>query len=329
MVTYYTIAEGKIVPSTEKNAKIICYIAPTKDELQALTSSKYAIAQHEIDSSLDPDELGRMRKQSGYYAFILKTPCNYTSEDQLLFTVTSMGIFLFKDKLIVLSSEDLELMEYKNIYALKDIKDAFLSILYASASHFLAHIKVITMLSDSLEKRINKSMENHFLLNMFTLEKSLVFFVNGTGSNQVVIESIKAGAKGIGFTQFQEDILDEILIENKQCDKQAEIYSNILTGLMDARGSVVNNNLSVLIKRLTIVSVVFMPLNLIAGMGGMSEFSAMTLGIPFWISYPLFSIGLLIIGLTTFSVLKNTGMEKSGEKLSLLNIKKFKLPKNK
>lgn len=305
MLERYDFINGKIVPTENSKAKVLIYIQPDETERSTL-ETVYGILRHSIESALDPDELGRMEKQGDHWAFIIKTPCNYTSEDQLLFTVTSIGLFLYKDLLIIIRQDALDLNDYRQIHSIKNVKEAFLAILYGTTFHFVSHIKVITMLSESLEKRISTSMENHFLLNMFSLEKSLVFFVNAISSNEVVIETLRENADKFKFTIAQMDILNEIYIENRQCDKQAEIYSNILTGLMDARGSVVNNNLSILIKRLTIVSVVFMPLNLLASMGGMSEFSSWTAHVPWWISYAFFLGFLACIGLISYRYLMIT-----------------------
>ncbi len=305
MFTQFDFIAGKIAPVADRKTKMLVCTKPEKPELIEL-EEKYGISPHRLASALDPDELGRMERASDHWAFIIKNPCNFTSEDELLFKVSSMGLFLFKDMLVIVSPEEFDLSDYRQIHEIKNVRDAFLAILYGGTMHFIEHIKVITMLSDSLEKRINTSMENHYLLNMFTLEKSLVFFVNGIGSNQVVIEAVKENAKKIRFNARQMETLSEIVIENRQSEKQAEIYSGILTGLMDARGSVVNNNLSMLIKRLTIVSVVFMPLNLLAGMGGMSEFSGWTKGIPWWLSFPGFLVALAVIGLSTYSYMQRS-----------------------
>jgi len=74
----------------------------------------------------------------------------------------------------------------------------------------------------------------------------------------MVIEKIKHNAGKIGFGPDSIELLDDILVENTQCFKQAEIYSNILTGLMDARGTIVGNNLNVLMKTLNIITVAIM-----------------------------------------------------------------------
>ncbi len=79
---------------------------------------------------------------------------------------------------------------------------------------------------------------------------------------------------------------------------------------MDARGNLVNNNMNILLKRLTVINVIFLPLNLIASIGGMSEFSMMTNGMPWQISYSLFGLGMLAIGWFTAIVLNKISNEK-------------------
>jgi magnesium transporter len=89
-------------------------------------------------------------------------------------------------------------------------------------------------------------------------------------------------------------LIDDLIIENNQCYKQAEIYSTVFSGLIDARGNLMNNSMNNLLRKLTLINVVFLPLNLIASIGGMSEFSMMTAGTPWWVSYPLFLTVMLL-----------------------------------
>ena len=280
--------------------------SPDSDERKLLTG-EYGIDEHDLASALDPDELGRIESRGEHVVAILKRPCNFTGEDQLLFTVASMGLFFTKRRLVVVATDGLGLFQDRAVRHVANVKDVILKILYGTIAHFLGHLKVINMLSEALEGRISASMENRYLLDMFTLEKSLVYFVNGIGSNQAVLEKMRGAGEKLGFTEDQAEILDEIIIENRQCSKQAEIYSDILTGLMDARFSVINNNLSVLMKRLTVISIIFMPMNLLAGIGGMSEFSTWTQGAPRWLSYGLFILGLVPLGFLTSWVLDRTG----------------------
>jgi magnesium transporter len=164
-------------------------------------------------------------------------------------------LFLFRERLIVVLPEDIPMFEGKIFNRINSLNDAALKLIYRSIAHFVEHLKIINMVSDSLEAKINSSMENKYLLNLFTLEKSLVYYLNAINSNAMVIEKLKANAAKIGFSQEELEFLDDTTIENSQCYKQAEIYSNILAGLMDARVSVVSNNLNVLMKTLNIITI--------------------------------------------------------------------------
>ena len=70
-----------------------------------------------------------------------------------------------------------------------------------------------------------------------------------------------------------------------------------------------NNNLNVLMKRLTVISVVLGPLNIIAGIGGMSEYSHWTRGLPWPLAYALFAAGLGLVAWVTYRILKYAGMD--------------------
>jgi magnesium transporter len=142
---------------------------------------------------------------------------------------------------------------------------------------------------------------------MFSIEKSLVYYINAISANGRVVERLKSNAKNvqtIGLTPEMLEYVDDLAIENAQCLEQSQVYANVFTGLMDARASVVSNNLNVLMKRLTVINVVFVPLNVIAGIGGMSEFSMMTQGIPWPIAYSVFMLVLTLLGLTTYKILR-------------------------
>jgi len=178
-----------------------------------------------------------------------------------------------------------------------------LAFLYYTTRHYLEHLKVIKMVSRELQQRINTSMENKHLIQMFNLSESLIYYLNAINANGVSLIKLNNHAQKAGFPAEAIELLDDIIIENNQCYKQAEIYSTVYSGLMDARGSLVNNNVNVLLRKLTMINVVFLPLNLIAGIGGMSEFSMMTHGIDWKLSYSLFLISMVFIGLLTGVVL--------------------------
>lgn len=309
MVKYYRIENQKLAECAKEDGVVIQYIEPQPDELDTIIQ-EYHVDDHDLYSSLDRDELSRIEFEDDYTLLILKSPENY-SANNLIFNVNSIGIFLLKSKILIVMPEEIQILAGKQFGRFKACEDVVIKILYGVINHFLGHLKVINMVSDELEEKIAASMENKYLINMFSLEKSLVYYLNGLNSNAKVIDKLKVNAAKLGFTPEHVELIEEITIENQQCLKQAEIYLNILTGLMDARGSIVNNNLNILIKRLTIINIIFMPLNLLASIGGMSEYSMMTRALGWKFAYPLFFFGLFIIGVFTHFVM-NKVLTKPG-----------------
>jgi magnesium transporter len=180
-----------------------------------------------------------------------------------------------------------------------------LKVLLQTVHHYLGHLKGIKLLSGDIQKKINASMENRYLLQMFNLSETLIYYIDAIQGNGVVLARLRtaAGIK-ISLTPDEVEMLDDIIIDNQQCAKQAEIYSSVLSGLMDARGNIINNNMNVLLKNLTLINVVFLPLNLVASIGGMSEYSAITQHLDWRLSYFLFFLGMLVLGWITWVILQ-------------------------
>jgi len=306
MIKCYKLEQGHVVEATDGSDQIMHVVQPDDAE-KAMLIGKFQIDEHNLNSSLDPDEMPRMELEETHIVVIFKHPKSYSAKDNLLFRIDSVGIFLYSDRIIIVSPPDMTLFGGRAFHKVQNLQMVFLRILSLCINHFLSHLQVINQISNELETKIVKSMENKSLLQMFAIEKSLVYYVNAISSNVRVIERLKANAKNNqtgGLTAEMLEYVDDLSIENAQCLDQAQVYSNVFTGLMDARASFVSNNLNIHMKRLTVFSVVFMPLNILAGIGGMSEFSMMTHGVWWVYSYIGFTVFLCIVGIFTFYLLK-------------------------
>ncbi|HOK39455.1 MAG TPA: magnesium transporter CorA family protein [bacterium] len=256
MKLIYKIENNKIIltQNVQEKYQILFFINPDNDE-KIFIKNNFNIDEHSLNSALDPDEQARIEINENYSLIIFKKPRNYSAKDQFLFKVISIGIFIFNDFMLILTTEDIPIFEGKQFDKVNSFIDITLKIIYRSIFHFLEHLKVINMISDELETKINTSMENKYLINLFTLEKSLVYYLNAINSNNFVIEKIKLNSQKLNLSKNDLELLEDIIIENNQCYKQAEIYSNILAGMMDARVSIVSNNLNVLMKTLNIITI--------------------------------------------------------------------------
>jgi magnesium transporter len=280
MVRTYAIVDNRIAESPDGTGPILVYTAPGEAERRMLVDT-LRLDEHTLNSALDPDELARLEFEPEHAALIFKRPRNYSGREGIMFKVASCGAFLFRDRLLLVQSDDLPLFEGRQFARVGTLADVMLRLIYRSIFHFLEHLKVINSIQTELEQKVNEAMENRYLINLFGLEKSLVYYLSSINSNGLLVDKLKLSAAKLGLSAEEQEFLDDIIIENGQCFKQAEIYSNILASLMDARASIVSNNLNVLMKTLNIITIAIMVPTLIV-----SVFS-MNVALPLNQSHPL------------------------------------------
>ena len=297
----YTVENGLLLEKESEPAPVNVYISPDEVERRALTE-KFFLDEHTLLSSLDPDELSRLEFEPEHVAMIFKRPCNQTitggENAHLEFNVASVGVFIFQEKLIVVQSQDMPIYPgSRPVNREISLREVLLRMLYRTIMHFLEHLKAINMMVDAIEKEINHSSENRHLISLFALEKSLVYYVNAINSNDALLQKMRNNASKIGFTQEEAEILDDIIIENHQCGRQAQIYTNILAGMMDARASIVSNNLNVLMKTLTMITICLQVPTMVVSIFSMNVDLPISQGNNwgFW-----FVIGLSVLSLAAF-----------------------------
>ena len=297
MLQSYSVINGRIAKGAEGFPQIEVYILPDETERNHLIND-YGVDEHTLLSSTDPDETPRIEFEDNHTAVILKYPKNYSAEDNFLFKVKSMGIFIFPPERIVIVLDDgVPLFTGRLASNVKAAQDVLLKTLLQTIRHFETHLRVINMCSDEIEHEINKSCGNKNLLNMFTLEKGLVYYVNALNGNRRVIERMKVNAQKFGFTEENIELLDDLAIENRQFLDQAEVYSQVLSGLMDARASIINNNLNVMMKNMNAIVIAISVPTFFTGVFGMSEFTAFLTGSKWFVGYPLFVFAMLLLAL--------------------------------
>ncbi|MBN1907422.1 MAG: magnesium transporter CorA family protein [Deltaproteobacteria bacterium] len=299
MITYYEIKENRVIQSTRDNASVI--VASTiQDNEKEEIKNKYCLDEYDMNSIFDPDEVPRIDFSDERLLLIWKSPIKATVSESIEFEIKVTGLILFRDQLMFVGeTSEISFME-REFRKTRDVRDVLLAFLLSKVRQFVGHLKAIRMIGAELEKKITVSMENKHLLQMFSLSESLVYYVDALEGNGVVLRKLDRMANQLGFQEQHLEMLEDIILENSQAARQANIHSSVLSGLMDARGSIVNNNMNVLLKNLTLINIVFLPLNLVASIGGMSEWSMMTKGIDWRISYALFCFAMVALGWCTW-----------------------------
>lgn len=304
MYRLYNVDHGVLKEATEPPAAVHVYVSPDEKERRYLVNEMY-LDEHTLQSSLDPDEPPRLEFEPEHVALIFKRPCNQTltegDDAHLEFKVASVGVFLFHDRLLAVQSQDMPIYPgVKPVNRELSLREVLLRMLYRTITHFLEHLKAINMMVDAIEKEINRSFENRHLISLFALEKSLVYYLNAINSNDSLLLKMRNNASKIGFTAEELEVLDDIMIENTQCARQAQIYTNILAGMMDARVSIVSNNLNVLMKTLTMITICLQVPTMVVSIFSMNVLLPISHENTwsFW-----FVIGLSALALTAFMAL--------------------------
>jgi magnesium transporter len=246
--------QAEHVAVAERNeAQIIMLVNPGQEEINTLVKN-YQLDEHTISSAFDTEELARLEYEDNHAAIIFKKPKSYNAEDKFIFHISSFGVFIFENKVIILSDIELPLLDEKRFFRITSLNMFVLKLLNYSTYHFSEHLRIISRVNDELEAKLVSSMENKYLLYMFGLCKSLVYYLDAINSNQAVLRKLQNG-RNVVFTEVEKDWLEDIYIENSQCLSQTENLSNVLASMMDARASIVSNNLNTLMKTLNVLTI--------------------------------------------------------------------------
>jgi magnesium transporter len=302
MLTRLEIREKTLVQS-DGGQQVLVFVAPDEQE-RAFVAESFRLDEYDLSAALDPDEVARVETTEERAFILWKAPERAQVVEAIQLGVNTVGLVLSRDRLAVIRAGGELSTTAREFRHVEDVRDVVLGVLLFTVRHYLGHLRVIKQLSTDLEKKITVSMENRHLLQMFALGESLVFYLDAIESNSAVLRKLSSLATQLGFNNRQQQVLDDILFENEQATRQARIYSSILGGLMDARGTVVNNNMNVLLKNLTLINIVFLPLNLLASIGGMSEYTRVTGGIDWRVSYGLFMVSMVVLGWLGWLIVK-------------------------
>lgn len=307
MLSTYAIENGKVVTCEENNAHIFVFYDLDSDENALAKLRGFDIDAHSLRSAFDPEEIARIERFEEYSVLICKRPhvqdTASTQDSGTPFQVASLGLFLFKDKLIVINREEIPIADFQPPTTVpQTLADIALNLVQHSTLHFFEEYRAIQTQIRKIENTIFNSTTDKQLMELFEFEKNMIRYLNSLGSNNGLFERILNTPDILQLNKKQISFLKNMMIDSRQCYKQAEIASEIMAGLTDTAASLVNNKLSIMMKRLTVISLIFLPINAIAGIGGMSEFTTASekLGLSMWTAYGFLALGMLALAFLTY-----------------------------
>ncbi len=277
MLEIYKTIDGVIkkIDTAEKNAWINL-VAPTEEEI-GWVSEELGVEEDFLRAALDEEETSRVEldDETGQSLITVDVPIADTEQQPLLlYSTLPVGIIETDKYLITVCLKDNTVLDD---FAAGRVKQVFTNLrsrfifqfLYLVATRFLVYLRHINRMSNRVEKELHRSMKNKELIQLLDLEKSLVFFSTSLKANQLVLEKLQRG-RVIEIFEDDRDLLEDVLIEVEQAIEMSNIYSNILSGTMDAFASLISNNLNIVMKILTAITILMAIPTMVSSFYGMN-----------------------------------------------------------
>ena len=246
-----------------------------KDDISILTD-EFMISSELLADIMDADEQSRIEKEDEYTVIICRLPsAEEDDEKPLERTSIPLGIVLFPDKVITICRGDSVVIDDFARHRFRqcpvETKEGFvISILGRAALVYIRLLKYINRQKDIVEEQLHKSIMNYELIQLLQIQKSLVYLTTGLTDNQLLLEKLQKTPLFHLNNDDEREFLEDSITDNKQAIAMANIYSDILTGTMDAFASVIGNNMNLIMKRLTVISLSLMFPTFITGFFGMN-----------------------------------------------------------
>jgi len=274
MIKYFRTSDIGLneLPEIEENVWIHM-TKPSEAEVKKV-GQFFNIPSDHLMAALDEEERSRIEADDDCTLILVDAPIVEEHNGSNIYTSLPLGIILSDNCIITICTKDLPLIndfmsgKVKSFYTFKKTR-FILQLLYKNATYYLYYLRQINRASDNIEIELQKSMKNKELTQLLDLEKSLVYFTTSLRGNEIVLEKM---LRMDTIKKYPEDasLLEDVIIENKQAIEMANIHSNILSGMMDAFASVISNNLNMVMKFLTSVTIVLTIPTMIASFFGMN-----------------------------------------------------------
>ncbi len=269
-------------------------------------AERFDISLDFLTDSLDIDERSRYERDEEVRFILINTPIlnDDAKESEAIYITVPIGIVLIENKIITISSRENPVLDkfiddkVKN-FDLDDKALFVLQLFEQNVFRYLDCLKKLNLKRNLIEQELYSSSRNSELQQLLRIEKSLVYFVNSLSTNDLLNLKMKR-TDFLKISEFEDhtDLFEDIIIDNSQALEMSNVYTNILSGTMEAYASIVSNNMNQFIHRLTVITIVLMVPTLVASFYGMNldyiPFSSSKYAFYFIIILSfLFSFGLI------------------------------------
>ncbi|MEE3393809.1 MAG: magnesium transporter CorA family protein [Lachnospiraceae bacterium] len=284
-------------------------VDPTTDEAEDVADA-LDLDVHDVLAARDEEESSRIELEDNYTLILVDIPTPETIHGKESYTTIPMGIILTQEHIVTVCTVETPVLQpfldgrVREFSTKKKLRFVY-QILFRIATLYQVNLRLIDKKRTALEEKIGH--EDVDLLDLHTLESTLVYFATSLRANDAVLDRLTRYKR---LEQYDEDkeLLDDIIIENKQAIEMTTIYRDILSGTRELLSSVIDKKMNNVIKYLTSITLVLGIPNIISGFYGMNVNSA---SVPLGSSTHGFITVVLfttLVCLVTFLVLKRKKM---------------------
>ncbi|MDD5937794.1 MAG: magnesium transporter CorA family protein [Clostridiales bacterium] len=271
---------------------------PTEAELDRV-SSALDIDQTFLRAALDEEETSRVDTDEGQTLIIIDLPSAEETEP-VLYSTFPLGIIVTEKCIVTVCTRETSIIRSFQEGTIRQAqtqkKTSFIFyILLQVAKRYLFYLRQIDKIYNQMEKKLYKSQRNKELMQLLDVEKSLVYFNTSLKANEVTLEKLLRG-RIVTLYDEDQDLLEDVLIEVRQAIETTNIYSSIVSSMMETFASVISNNLNVIMKVLTSITILLTIPNIVYGFYGMN-----VRGLPldqfWWFPLVLSVVIVVIVGI--------------------------------
>jgi len=280
MITIYmSTPQGLVEIEEYESGCWIRIVNPTEKEISSIIH-RFKLPYDFVTDPLDIDERARIETEENIKIILLRAPRREPENAAIPFITLPIGVILVEDIIITISLSEIGIMNEFLDGRVRNLQTQnrtrfLLQLCYRTTLRYMRYLKEINRMTNTLELELLDSPKNEQLIELFNLQKSLVYFTTSLRTNSIMIEKLHYHSSLLPLSPDEEDLYEEIVIENKQALEMASIYTTILISMMDAFASLVNNNLNIILKLLTSITIVLAIPTLIASVYGMNVYLPM------------------------------------------------------
>lgn len=274
MLTIHKTVNGRMIKlDAVEDGCWVNLVYPSEDELKTV-SAILGVEPTFLRAALDEEETSRIDSEDGQTLIIVDTPAMEQDETGVVYSTLPLGIIVTEKYIVTVCLKETSVVRDLQDGLVKDVRTQqrtrfILNILLLVAKRYLKYLKQIDKAYNHMERKLTKSQRNKDLIQLLDLEKSLVYFNTSLKANEVTLEKILRG-RIVTLYEEDHDLLEDVLIEIRQAIEMAQIYSSIISSMMDSFSSIISNNLNVIMKVLTSITILLTIPNIIFGFYGMN-----------------------------------------------------------